>query len=82
MEHRQKLAHTGRQRAFRSFAGRAQALIKPFADGVLPDRDQRTHIQGRPDMRASTPGRAGPPQGAAVPIEGRDTDEGGEALAA
>jgi hypothetical protein len=82
IENRQELAHTGRQRDLRYFAGRAQALIKPFEDVVIPDRDQRTHVQGRPDMGATTPGRAGPPQGVTVPIEGSVADEGRDALAA
>jgi len=59
-----------------------QALVKPFEDGVILDRDQRTHVQGRPDMGTTSPGRAGPPQGATVPIEGRDADEGRDALTA
>jgi hypothetical protein len=44
IENRQELAHTGRPRALLGFAGRAQALIQPFEDGVIPDRDERTHV--------------------------------------
>ena len=81
-ENRQELAHAGRQRDLRRFASRAQALIKPFAYRVVADRNPRTHVQDRPDMGTPTSGRAGPPQGATVPIEGGDTDESGNALAA
>lgn len=81
IETRQALAHTGRPDLCH-FTSRAQALRKPFENGVVPDRHQRTHRHSCSDLRTPTPGRLGPPQGATVPIAGGDADEGRTALAA
>ena len=82
IEHRHELAHTGRQRHLLGFACGAQALVKRFEHRMIADGHEGTHIQGRPDMGTPTPGRAGPPQGATVPIAGSDANEGRDALAA
>src|SRR5688572_17423765 len=81
IENRQELAHTSRQRHLRYFASCTQAFIKLFEDGVIPDCNERTHIQDGPDMGASTPRRAGAPQGATVAIERGDADESRDTLA-
>jgi hypothetical protein len=60
----------------------AQALVKGFEHRMIANGHEGTHIQGRPPMRAPTPSRTGPSQGAAVPMEGRDANEGRTALAA
>lgn len=82
IENRQELAHTSRQRNLRHFASCTQALIKPFEDGLIPNCNERTHVQDGPDMGASAPRRAAAPQGATVPIERGDADESRDALAA
>jgi hypothetical protein len=82
MENRQELAHASRQRDLCRVAGPAPALRKPCEDWMVPDRAQRAPRQGRPDMSAPTPGRAGPPPGPAVPMAGGTTAEGCHALAA
>src|SRR6266511_3700546 len=81
-ENRQELAHAGRQRDLRRFATRAQVCIKPFEYRVVPNRNERTHIQGGPDMGATTPDRPGAPQGSTVSMKGSNTDQGCNALAA
>jgi hypothetical protein len=82
IENRPERAHAGRQCDLRHLASRAQAFIKPFEDGVVPDCDQQTYVPDCPDVGAPAPGRAGPPGGATVPIAGGDADERREALAA
>ena len=82
IENGQELTHAGRERDLLGFARRAQARIKGFEHRIIADGHEGTHVQGRPDMGASPPGRAGPPQGAAVPLAGGDADERRDALAA
>ena len=74
--HRHELTHAGCQRHLLGFARGAQALGKGFEDRVIANGHEGTHVQGRPPLRTPTPGRAGPPQGATVPLAGRDADEG------
>jgi hypothetical protein len=81
VQNRQQLAHTGRQRDLFGFARGTQALIKPFEHWVVPDCDQRTHVQGGPHMGTATPDSAGTTHGPAVPMEGRYPDQRGTALA-
>src|SRR5262245_48549246 len=81
-ENRQELAHAGRQRDLRRFATRPQVFIKPFEYRVVPNRNERTHIQGGPDMGATTTDRPAAPQGASVSMKGSNTDQGCNALAA
>ena len=82
IEHRQKLAHAGGQRDLRGFPGGTQALVQPFEDWVVADRDQRTHVSDRPDMGATAPDRPGAPHGATVSMKWGHPDQGCEALAA
>jgi hypothetical protein len=82
IEKSQALAHAGRQRDLLGCARGAQALINLVAPGVVPDRAERTPVQGRPAMGAPAPCSMGPPSGATGPVAGGHADEGREALAA
>jgi len=82
IEHRQKLAHAGRQRDLLGFTRAAQALGKGFAHRIRADGHEGTHRQGRPHRRAPAPGRTGPPQRATGAIERSAPHQGRTALAA
>jgi hypothetical protein len=82
IQNRQELAHAGGQRDFRRFPCRSQTLIKPHEHRVVSDCDQRTHVQGGPDMGATAPDGSNAAQGPTSPMKGSDPDQGREALAA
>ena len=82
VEERQELAHAGRQRDLLGFACGAQTLVQGCEHRIIADGHEGTSVQGHPHMRAPTPGGAGLPPGATVPIARRDADQGGEARAA
>jgi hypothetical protein len=82
IENCQELTHAGRQRDLLGFARGPPALIKPFEHWVVPDRDQRPHGSGGPDMGATAPGRPYAPHGPAVSMKWSHPDQSREALAA
>jgi len=49
---------------------------------MVADGHEGTHGQGRTHVGTPTPEMTGPTEGAAVPVQGRQTDQRGEVLAA
>lgn len=78
----QQLAHASCQGHFGRLGRGPQTLVECLEYRVVPDRDERTHVSGGPDMGATAPDRPRTPQGRAVPSDGSHSDEGREALAA
>ena len=77
----EELAHASGQRHELGLAGGDQALVEGAQAGVGPTGGEGGHVEGGADGGAPTPDRAAAAPGAAVPIEGRDADEGGDLVA-
>jgi hypothetical protein len=76
----EQLVHARHQRDFFGLSLREQPVIEGPDNGIPLRRDQRGHLQSRPDHRAATPDRALAAQGAAIAVVGRHPDEGGQLL--
>jgi hypothetical protein len=82
VEHRQQLAHPGDQGHLRALPGRPEALRKRLEHRMVASRHQSAQREGRTSLGPPTPDRASTTQGAAVPMQGRETDLRGQVLAA
>src|SRR5207245_2825850 len=64
-----------------SLSGRTQTPIEGLNHEVAPRGGHRCHVQHGPDSGASAPAGAGASQGATVPVQRGDPDQGGDLLA-
>ena len=81
VEDRQKLTHARHEGDLGDLAGLSQSGIKPLQNRVVTHRREGGQIQHVTNGRTSTPHAPSPAQGAAVTIEWRDADQGGDLLA-
>ena len=81
VDDREEPAHDGDEGHFPRLAGGSEPLIKAGQEGVVARRDQRRHIQRRPDGGAPAPDPAAAAELAAVAVEGRDADQGRDGAA-
>lgn len=81
IEDRHQLAHTRGQGHLGRFARGAEPLIERLEDRVVTYRNQGTHEQRRTDLRSPTPDRPFPSEGATIPVERGDADQGRDLFA-
>ena len=77
----QELAHAGDEGHLGRLAGGDEALIEGLEVGVAAGGRQGGHVERGAHLGAPAPAAAAPAPGAAVAIEGRDPDQGGDLLA-
>jgi len=80
IENRQQLPHARRERDLIRFARSLQPLIEGANHRIESGGDDGAHIEDGADLCASAPHGASPSERAAIAIEWRDTDEGGDLL--
>src|SRR5918999_1288131 len=78
----QELAHAGGQSHFPGLARRTKAVVKGLDDGFIPVGGKARHIKGSPHSGLSAPDSPFAPEAAAVSIEGGDSYQRGNPVAA
>src|SRR5918995_4851612 len=76
------LAHDGDDDDLGLLAGGGESLVEYFEGGVVTAGAEGSHVEDVSDPHASAVDAAVSPQLAAVEIVGRETDQGGDLLAA
>ena len=79
VEDRKQLPHARHQCHLLGLARRKELLVELLEDGVMPDGDQRPHVQRRPYRRPPAPHLPLAFEGAGVTVEGCDADQRREA---
>ncbi len=80
IENRQQLPHARSERDLLRFARSLQALIEGSDHRIESGGDDGVHIEDGADLCTSAPHCASPAERAAIAIEWRDADEGGDLL--
>ena len=78
IQNEQQLAHAGYESQLLRLTSRQQPLVEVPDDGVAAAAHQRSHVQGSANPGASAPDGPLDSQGAAVPVEGSHSHQGGD----
>ena len=78
IQNEQQLAHAGYESQLLRLTSRQQPLVEVPDDGVVATGHQSSHVQGSANPGASAPDGPLASQGAAVPVEGSHSHQGGD----
>src|SRR3990170_801781 len=76
----QEFAHAGGKRHLLGLASRDEPLVEGLNGRIATGGHQGSHVEPAPPLRAAAPDAALAPQGAAVSVQRRHTDKGGDLL--
>src|SRR3990170_1281884 len=76
----QEFAHAGGKGHLLGLASGDEAFVEGSDSRIAAGGDESSHVQHGPHLRAATPDGAPASQGATVPVQGRNADQGGDLL--
>src|SRR5204862_5691 len=78
VENGQKFPHGCDESNLLGFAGCTEAIVKGLDIGIVTSSDKGGHVENGADLGSSAPHGSSSAEGAAVPVEGSDSYQGGD----